>query len=665
MIILVVYILSLFNIYCSTENKLINKKNIQNSVLINNSYDISDLINNNATIIDKNSSKRKLQANEFEPIRIYVDTSYLMQQDIETSQIADPEDKINISLVLESITEAKEAIQKIIKVKRKQNNRISLDDKSHNFNGFIINKMNQTVINYGITNYDLLIFVRFSSEGQDDKMYLNSNIFAYPGVIKQNNDENDKRPIIGYIIYNRNYQVKIKSLNNIFQKEIIRTIFLHEYIHILGFMNSIFDSFNNKDEIFDTIYTNRTGTLINKKIVKSTKILNLAKKYFNCYDDNIIKGIELESQQNFEDLPISHWEGRILLGDIMTSDLYFQEQIISEFTLALLEESGWYQANYYTGGLMNFGKHKGCAFLNTDCIRAEIVEYGGEELLYYNIAFPNEFCHMQNSQGTCSIGRISKGYCENAITKSPSETLYTRENFKNYGKMNAEYCPVSNDISQRDSSGMGIQTYYYDGNCKLGNNQYGVELSYKDKKKHDYSVFSESFGEKTGDHSFCVLSSVLNKNEEDNKLDIYGGMIRPTCYPMYCSEKSLTIQINLLFVVCPQEGNYIKIGGDYMGYILCPDYNSICSGTEICNNLFDCIEKNSTIKNMNYSYEYTIGKVINNINSGGQAESKYEKELVIGYEYADDGQCPRDCIQCLKNRRCILCRDFEGNHHII
>ena len=33
---------------------------------------------------------------------------------------------------------------------------------------------------------------------------------------------------------------------------------------------------------------------------------------------------------------------------------------ISEITLALLEDSGWYKANYYTGGLMRFGKNKGC-----------------------------------------------------------------------------------------------------------------------------------------------------------------------------------------------------------------------------------------------------------------------------------------------------------------
>ncbi len=41
---------------------------------------------------------------------------------------------------------------------------------------------------------------------------------------------------------------------------------------------------------------------------------------------------------------------------------------ISEFTLALVEESGWYKANYYTGGLMRFGKNKGCAFIEKNCL---------------------------------------------------------------------------------------------------------------------------------------------------------------------------------------------------------------------------------------------------------------------------------------------------------
>ena len=41
---------------------------------------------------------------------------------------------------------------------------------------------------------------------------------------------------------------------------------------------------------------------------------------------------------------------------------------ISEFTLSFLEDSGWYKANYYTGGLFRFGKNQGWQFIENDCL---------------------------------------------------------------------------------------------------------------------------------------------------------------------------------------------------------------------------------------------------------------------------------------------------------
>ena len=81
-----------------------------------------------------------------------------------------------------------------------------------------------------------------------------------------------------------------------------------------------------------------------RKYIKSPRVVNVAKKYFNCSD---IKGVELEDQNNE-----LHWESRILLGEIMTIEGYEPEQVLSEFTLAFLEDLGYYKANYYTGGLM-------------------------------------------------------------------------------------------------------------------------------------------------------------------------------------------------------------------------------------------------------------------------------------------------------------------------
>ena len=56
-----------------------------------------------------------------------------------------------------------------------------------------------------------------------------------------------------------------------------------------------------------------------------------------------------------------HWEQRYMAGDIMSLN-HFEEETISEITLALFKDSIWYKVNYYTGGLFRFGKLETCIF---------------------------------------------------------------------------------------------------------------------------------------------------------------------------------------------------------------------------------------------------------------------------------------------------------------
>ena len=597
----------------------------------------------------KNNSKRNLQTTEFKPIRIIIDTSQL-----EYSLLASPYNDIEI--ILNSINRAKEAIQAIINVEPLQE-KIKLEDNDkQKLNGFETERMNQSIVN-GENDCDLLIFVRtpISTDGSISSDYYR---FAIPKIIK--NDTATKRPIVGYIIYNQLFQFKIDSIIYAEQKkEIISSIFLHEIIHILGFMKESFNDFKNPD-IFETVNITRIPGGIIKKVVKSQNIINLAKKYFNCES---ISGIELENQNNPEDLEFSHWEGRILLGDIMTSDIYYQDQVISEFTLALLEESGWYKANYYTGGLMKFGKNKGCSFLNQDCIKVTVIEREGEEpILTYSNPFPNDFCLVSGTEGgNCSPGRLSRGYCDNSNTVADDN--YKRYSLNSMGKKNAEYCPVS--IESKIHVVGEEKFYLYNGNCKIGNDEFGIEMLFMNSNDktgtNNYTIFSKTYGGIYGNNSFCALSSVLYNNETSSKLNIYGKQIRPTCYPMFCSEKSLTIQINDIYVVCPQAGGIIEIGGNYTGYIFCPDYNSICTGTKICNNIFDCIEIGSENKDINYTYNYTPNDLISSLTKYNNNEDSYKKNIIIGFELSEDGICPFECIQCYTNKRCFKCRDYDGN----
>ena len=115
-------------------------------------------------------------------------------------------------------------------------------------------------------------------------------------------------------------------------KEYFRLVILHELTHALGFLYQMFYYF--------PVGINNTVSVeyirgAYRYVIKTPKVLEMAKKYFNCSN---IKGVELEDQ----------------------GVIYQEEMAISEITLALLEDSVWYKTNYYTGGIIRFGKNKGC-----------------------------------------------------------------------------------------------------------------------------------------------------------------------------------------------------------------------------------------------------------------------------------------------------------------
>ena len=115
--------------------------------------------------------------------------------------------------------------------------------------------------------------------------------------------------------------------------------------------------------------------------INSPKVLEQAKKYFGC--DNLpYPGVPLENQGG-EGSARSHWEGRYMYGDYMNMEIS-SDTAISDITLALLEDTGFYKVNYFSGGLFKFGKNKGCEFFTKKCIENDKANFG-------------EFCTYQKS----------------------------------------------------------------------------------------------------------------------------------------------------------------------------------------------------------------------------------------------------------------------------
>ena len=125
-----------------------------------------------------------------------------------------------------------------------------------------------------------------------------------------------------------------------------------------------------------------------------------------------------------------------------------EEIVISEFTLALLEDSGYYKANYYTGGLMRYGKNKGCKFLKETCVDRTIYEIDPK--------FENEFYDSIYSSRlidpSCSSGRQSRTYnawfVYSYLPNNYPQYVYFRNN--TYGGFGpANFCPVGRIFSRK------------------------------------------------------------------------------------------------------------------------------------------------------------------------------------------------------------------------
>ena len=322
---------------------------------------------------------------------------------------------------------------------------------------------------------------------------------------------------------------------------------------------------------------------------------------------------------------------------------YSEEQVISEFTLAVLENSGYYKPNYYTGGLMRFGKHKGCEFLDQKCVNPRTHKV--------NEKFENEFFDSlslgNNFDAGCSSGRQSRTYKLFYLVSDLPEAYRYFENPEMAVYLPADYCPVSLIIPEEENLA------HYSGHCsQKGQGYYGSKLNYlTDNFDGKGETLIESTGEKFSDHSFCFLSS-LYKDFDSNPEFIY-GIIRANCYEIFCSQRSLTLKIFEDYIVCPRAGGKIKVEG-YKGYLLCPDYNLLCSGTELCNDIFDCVEKKSEIKDKDYLYDYEINT------SQNIEDSKSVAYATDNYELSGDGKCPQYCKYCKENNICLECKDDYG-----
>ena len=562
---------------------------------------------------DESSASRNLENVEFKPFKIYVDLTYMKYQ-----ANLEPFLSKHFNKVLQSIEKAKTALENLFNVVPFKTNwivRAKILEKLGipKYNTDFFKKDGEPTRNLRQIGYDLYIFPKFgnlTSLGSFGIYYKDSN----------------NRPMITKMTLSTNFNFEKRGA-----QKFLDIFFLHYFTHLLGFSGTfIKENFPGNPYL---IKKDKFG--IERHYITSKKVIETAKKYFGC---DKITAIELDNKGIINGVS-THWEPRILLGDYMTSlGIEYEEQAISEITLSLFEDSGWYKANYYTGGLMRFGKNKGCDFLYEKCVNSNT----------HKTSFNNEFFdeyYNKRKTPSCSSGRQSRNYkvFYQYSADIPNEFRYFGNSKKGGSSSYADYCPIMDSINAE------MINDYFVGNCKNGADAYGYYITYKNKKnnKYYYGINNTKLPEELGetlnkDKSFCVISSLVPKNIIDDYIYDFASP-RAMCHEMFCSDRSLTIKINGEYIVCPRQGGKVELD-DYNGFILCPDYNLICTGSVMCNDIFDCINKKSLVKNDLYDYA---------INTNQNYANEEKQNTLEAYEESINGFCPKDCGKCNQKKQCL------------
>ena len=486
--------------------------------------------------ISKEEKKRRL-SNYYTPIKIMADYSNLKVTDSINTQ--------TLEQIKSLIDETCKEFGKFLKIQHLNvelagnediiKEQCEIDSLGANYEKYLVNN-------------DIIIFPSFDSQ-------LGGGVLAAAGLCLYSEN---LRPLGGILLINPNLSFSKKN-TDLYMK----TLLFHELTHVLIFNPELMKELGmTKTKIFDGSFV----TFIN-----SPRVLTAARQHFNC---TTLNGVPLENQGS-EGSAGAHWESRYMLGDYMISTDYI-DSVLSDITLALFEDSGFYKVEYYSGGLFKFGKNMGCSFFDKKCIENA------------NTDFKKDFCINAN-RDFCSRTRNFKGQC---LVYQYKETIPSRYRYfkdkNNGGFKPANYCPVSN-VQDTDND-------YFPTSCHSGT-----------------SNLISDYGEIIGNSSFCFISSLLPNNSTKTSIE------QAICYKVECDKnnKQIIVHIGNKTVICPTEGGTISNPNGFDGKIDCHDYYDICGfdseDDAICNEMFDCIDKKIETDVNTFSYfpdEDDINKIV-------------------------------------------------------
>jgi proprotein convertase subtilisin/kexin type 5 len=116
----------------------------------------------------------------------------------------------------------------------------------------------------------------------------------------------------------------------------------HELTHVLGFSANLYQYFAdplNPGYMVGTANLSHIFTNGSEPSLNTTLVVQTAQLYYN---DSTITQMRLEDYGKETYVKSSHWERTVLKNEYMTATSFGKDAVITNFTLALLQDTGWY-----------------------------------------------------------------------------------------------------------------------------------------------------------------------------------------------------------------------------------------------------------------------------------------------------------------------------------
>ncbi|OCT63246.1 leishmanolysin-like peptidase [Xenopus laevis] len=298
-------------------------------------------------------------------------------------------------------------------------------------------------------------------------------------------------------------------------------------------------------------------------LLVTPRVTEEARRHFDC---PVLEGMELENQGGIG-TELNHWEKRLLENEAMTGS-HTQNRVFSRITLALMEDTGWYRANYSMAERLDWGRGKGCDFAMKSC------KYWIDKLKKENQNL-SPFCDTVRSnplQLTCRQDQKAVAICnlQRFSTPLPQEYQYfdhipgvLTDDLPFYGGAVeiADFCPFAQEFRWHQSG-----EFQRSSDCRASENQPASSKNYG----------AESYGPE----SACLEQRSAFVMEQCMKRMSYPDW-GSGCYQVSCTEDGLQVWVHDTPYLCTKSGQILHVHVQmnswlYEGNLVCPSCTAFC-----------------------------------------------------------------------------------------